>query len=232
MLANFSKEEIVIPKATVVGVAEEISPTLLAAINDDARPADKRNDRTHCDIDGVEDEAKFRDYLREVLGHLPEHERAVMEPVLCKYKRVFHMNEDSPFQGTDLVEHRVITGDARPIRKAPYRVPFALREEMETQVKDMLRKGGIEPSSSPWAAPAILVPKKSTDARPKYRFCVDFRALNNITQFDNYPLPLFEETVSTLHGSRYFSVIDLYSGFWQINLAEEDKLKTAFTVPS
>jgi len=84
MLANFSEEEIVIPKATVVGVAEEISPTLVAAINDDARPADKRNGRTHCDIDSVEDEAKFCDYLREVLGHLPEHERAVMEPVLRK----------------------------------------------------------------------------------------------------------------------------------------------------
>jgi len=142
------------------------------------------------------------------------------------------MNEDSPFQGTDLVEHRVVTGDARPIRNVPYRVPFALRDEMETQVKDMLRKGVIEPSLSPWAAPAILVPKKSTDGRPKYRFCEDFRALNKITQFDNYPLPLFEETVSTLHGSRYFSVFDLYSGFWQIKLVEEDKLKTAFTVPS
>jgi hypothetical protein len=60
---------------------------------------------------------------------------------------------------------------------------------------------------------------------------MDFRALNKITRFDNYPLPVFEETVSNLHGGRYFSVIDLYSGFWQIKLAE-DKLKTAFTVAS
>jgi len=61
---------------------------------------------------------------------------------------------------------------------------------------------------------------------------VDFRALNKITKFDNYPLPLFEETVSTLYCSRYFSVVDLYSGFWQIKLTEEYKMKTAFTVPS
>ena len=100
---------------------------------------------------------------------------------------------------------------------------------MESQVRNMLRKGVIEPSSSPWAAPAILVPNKSTDGKPKYRFFVDFRALNKITQFDNYPLSIFEETVPTLHGSRYFSVVDLYSGFWQIKLAEEDKLKTSFT---
>jgi len=61
---------------------------------------------------------------------------------------------------------------------------------------------------------------------------VDFRALNAVTQFDTYPLPVFEETVATLHGSKYFSVIDCYSGFWQVKIAEEDKLKTAFSVPS
>jgi hypothetical protein len=118
---------------------------------------------------------------------------------------VVHNDEKAEFKGTDLIEHRIITGDAKPIRKAPYRVPYALREEMEGQVRDMLSKGVIEPSSSPWSAPAILVPKKTLDGRPKYRFCVDFRALNKVTQFDTYPLPIFDETVSTLHGSRYFS---------------------------
>jgi hypothetical protein len=103
---------------------------------------------------------------------------------------------------------------------------------MEIEVKDMFKRGLIEPSQSPWGAPALLVPKKSLDGKPKYRFCVDFCALNKITTFDNYLLPVFDETVSTLHGRRYFSVIDLYLGFWQIKLAEEDKLKTAFTVPS
>ena len=98
---------------------------------------------------------------------------------------------------------------------------------METQVRNMLKNGVIEPSSSPWAAPAILVPKKSSDGRPKYRFCVDFRALNQVTQFDTYPLPIFEETVLTLHGSQYFSALDCYSGFWQLKLAEEVKMKTA-----
>jgi len=99
---------------------------------------------------------------------------------------------------------------------------------MDNQIQDMLNKGVIEESSSPWASPAILVPKRSPDGTPKYRFCVDFRALNAVTHFETYPLPLFEETVSTLHGSKYFSVLDCYSGFWQIKIAEEDKLKTAF----
>jgi hypothetical protein len=105
-------------------------------------------------------------------------------------------------------------------------------DEMEGQIKDMLKKGVIEPSFSPWSAPAILVPKKTLDGRPKYRFCVDFRALNKVTQFDTYPLPTFDETVSTLHGNRYFSVLDCYSGFWKLKLAEEDKMRTAFSMPS
>ena len=125
-----------------------------------------------------------------------------------------------------------MTGDAKPIRKALYRVPFALRQEMQDQVKDMLAKGIIEESKSPWSSPSILVPKKSLDGKLKYRFCVDFRALNAVTQFDTYPLPLFEETVSTLHGSKYFTVKDCNSGFWQIKIAKDDKLKTAFSKPS
>jgi hypothetical protein len=152
--------------------------------------------------------------LQDVLGHLSDEERGVMEPVLSRYSHVFHLDENSPLKGTDLVKHQIVTGDTRPIRKAPYRVHFALRQKMETQVKDMLKKGVIEPSQSPWGAPALLVPKKSSDGKPKYRFCVDLRALNKITTFDNYPLPVFDETVSTLHGSRYFSVIDFNSGFW------------------
>ena len=126
-----------------------------------------------------------------MLGHITRKERSVLEPVLKKFRHVFHHDDDAEFKGTDLVEHRIITGDAKPIRKAPYRVPYALREELEGQVRDMLRKGVIEPSSSPWAATAILVPKTTSDGRPKYRFCVDFRALNQVTQFDTYPLPIF-----------------------------------------
>ena len=103
---------------------------------------------------------------------------------------------------------------------------------MENQIETMLRKGVIEASYSPWSSLVILVPKKTLDGKPKYRFCVDFRTQNAVTQFETYPLPVFEETVSTLHGSKYFSVIDCYSGFWQIKIAEEDKMKTAFSTPS
>ena len=81
----------------------------------------------------------------------------------------------------------------------------------------------IRKNSSPWVAPAILVPKKISDGKPKFRFCVDFRALNAVTKFDPYPLPRFDETNSTLFGSKYFTFLDCYSGFWQINVRDNTR---------
>ena len=103
---------------------------------------------------------------------------------------------------------------------------------MQTQVQNMLNKQIVRPSKSPWSAPTILVPKKSQDGKPKFRFCVDFRALNSVTQFDPYPLPVFEETTSTLYGSKYFTVLDCYSGFWQVGIKEEHKERTGFSLTS
>jgi hypothetical protein len=232
MLVNFSHEEIVIPKATVIGVAEEISPSLIAALNEDEKSKPEGGNARRKPVNTVKNSDKHKAYVQEAVSHLSGEEKQVMEAVLLKYGHVFHDESKGTFPGTDVIEHRIITGDAKPIRKAPYRVPFALRGEMERQVKDMLDKGIIEPSSSPWSAPCILVPKKSSTGVPKWRFCLDFRALNKVVQYDNYPLPVFEETVSTLYGSAFFSVLDCQSGYWQVKIAEEDKMKTAFTVPS
>jgi hypothetical protein len=77
-----------------------------------------------------------------------------------------------------------------------------------------------------------LVPKKKgPDGKPQYRFCVDFRALNYVTRFDLYPLPL-EEATSALYGSKYFTVLHCYSGFWQMGIRKDHKELTGFTVPS
>ena len=103
---------------------------------------------------------------------------------------------------------------------------------MQAQMEKMLDKGVIRSSNSPWLAPAILVPKKSPDGTPKYRFCVDFRALNSVTKFDTYPIPVFDEATASLHGSRYFTTLDCQSGFWQVPIKEEHRERTGFTVPS
>ena len=91
-----------------------------------------------------------------------------------------------------------------------------------------VRSGCVEDSVSAWASPVVLVPKPDKTNR----FCVDFRALNAHTVRDVYPLPRITDTLHLLGGKRYFTSLDLLSGFFQIPLSEEAKLKTAFITPS
>ncbi|XP_062421526.1 uncharacterized protein clasp1b [Pungitius pungitius] len=88
----------------------------------------------------------------------------------------------------------------------------------------MQRAGIIEPSESPWASPVVMVPKKGGE----WRFCVDYRRLNDVTKKDSYPLPRVDECLDLVAGSSWFSSLDLRSGYWQVPLAEEARPKTAF----
>ena len=86
----------------------------------------------------------------------------------------------------------------------------------------MLDLGVIEPSSSPWSSPVVLVTKKDGYTR----FCVDYRKLNDVTVKDAYPLPLISDCLETLSGAKYFGTMDVNSGLWQVGLAPMDKEKT------
>ena len=142
---------------------------------------------------------------------------------------MFHHEDINGFNYTDVMEHQILLGNSAPVRRPHYRTQYAPRHEMEDQVVNMLDKGIIRASNSSWSAPAFLVPKKAADGEQKYRFCVDFRAPNAATKLDSYPQPVFEETTSSIFGSRYFSVLDCYSGFWQVPIKEEHKERTGFT---
>ena len=92
----------------------------------------------------------------------------------------------------------------------------------------MLNQDIIEPSESPWASPVVLVRKKDGSLR----YCIDYRKLNSVTVKDSYPLPRIDESLDALGGSRYFSTLDLASGYWQIELDEDAKQKSAFCTTS
>ena len=118
------------------------------------------------------------------------------------------------------------TGDARPKKYPVRRMPFAVRQEVARQLHNMQRNGVIQPSKSPWASPVVLVKKRDGS----HRFCVDYRGLNSVTTADNFPLPRIDD-LDQLGDSKYFSSIDLASGFWQIRMHPSAQEKTAFVTP-
>jgi len=227
MLANVSDQTLTVPKSTVLGIAEQASEQLIDRITQRKEPSSDSPLRPQN-----KNEALYRKLLNGKLDHLTQEDRELIEPILLKYALVFHDDETNDFKGTNAIEHEIPIGNARSIKRPQYRIPYALRKEMQTQVKNMLNKGVIRPSNSPCSAPAIWVPKKSADGIPKYRYCVDFRALNSVTKVDTYPIPVFEEATASLHGSRYFTTLNCQSGFWQVPIKEEHRERTGFTVPS
>ncbi|MES9884745.1 MAG: reverse transcriptase domain-containing protein [Sedimenticola sp.] len=154
---------------------------------------------------------------------LADEEVNAMETLLVKHQDVFARSKED-LGRTTIAKHKINTGDAGPIRQPPRRVPIAKREEVKMEVQKMLDQKIIEPCKGPWSAPIVLVKKKDGTTR----FCVDYRRLNSCTYKDSYPLPKIDESLDSLRGSRWFSTLDLASGYWQVAMDEQDVEKTGF----
>lgn len=150
-------------------------------------------------------------------------ENSVKE-VLQEFQDVFETPTELPPQrGFD---HAIpLKTGSEPPALRPYRVPHHQKEEMEKQIKQLLDASIIRPSDSPYAAPALLVKKKDGT----WRLCTDFRKLNDQTIKNKFPIPIIEDLLDELHGAKYFTKIDLRSGYYQIRMKKEDIPKTAFT---
>lgn len=128
---------------------------------------------------------------------------------------------------TDVVQHSVKLKSDDPVHKKPYPVPYALRERMQKEIDNMTEVGIIEPSTSPYASPVVLVRKDDSSIR----FCCDYRALNSITVFDPRPMPRMDDLLNEVSRAKFISKIDLTKGYWQIPLDEDAKQKSAFVTP-
>ena len=122
------------------------------------------------------------------------------------------------------LRHCIETGNAAPVCQAVRRLPTARRKEVQDFLKKMQEKDVIQQSTSTWASPIVLVKKKDGSTH----FCVDYHRLNEFTRKDVYPLPRIDSTLDTLAGSQWFSILDLISGYWQVEIEEKDRPKTAF----
>jgi hypothetical protein len=144
--------------------------------------------------------------------------------LILDYQDIF-VGENGQLGRTGLTTHKIDTGNAKPIKLPARRVPLAKKQTIEDEVDKMLEQGVIEPSDSPWSAPVVLVTKRDGSVR----FCINFTRLNSITCRDAYPLPRIDETLETLGGARWFNTLDLASSYWQVEMDQADKHKTAFS---
>nr|GFB92747.1 putative reverse transcriptase domain, aspartic peptidase domain protein [Tanacetum cinerariifolium] len=113
---------------------------------------------------------------------------------------------------------------AEPISKAPYRMAPIELKELKDQLQELLERGFIRPSVSPWGAPVLFVRKKDGSMR----LCINYRVLNKITIRNHYPLPRIDNLIDQLQGAMHFSKIDLRSGYHQLRVKEQDISETAF----
>ena len=146
--------------------------------------------------------------------------------MLNKFASLFVLKE-GPVGRTQFVKHSITT-EGPPVRQPVRRVSQALKEVINTEMTKMLEHGVVKPSSSLWSSPVVLVKKKDRS----WRFCVDYRKLNAVTHCDAYPLPRIDATLDSLAGSTYFSTLCLASGYWQVEIEDQDKEKTAFSTPN
>ena len=160
------------------------------------------------------------------LSHLLPEQQTKLKEFLQQNENIFARNIKE-LGTTTKTEHSIDTGGSHPIKQLPCRLPNVLREDVNRQVGEMLDSGVIRPSKSPWASPIVLVKKKDGT----WRFCVDFRKLNDVTVKDSFPLPQINDLLDTLAGQRYFTTLDLASGYWQVSMERSSIEKTAFVIP-
>jgi hypothetical protein len=149
-----------------------------------------------------ESSSKVQEVIEAARSNLSDGEFQELEDLTTDYEDIFATGSED-YGRTDRVYHRIDTGDG------------------------MQRHGIIEESESPWPSTVVLVRKKN-----ELRFCVDCRKLNNVTKKDCFPLPRIDNTLDTLSGAKWFSTLDLKSGYWQVDVHPDDREETAFSTGS
>lgn len=164
------------------------------------------------------------------LAGLNTEEQKSIENICAKFPDIFHLPGDKLLT-TPIYEQSIdLKPNTVPIYTKQYRLPNSQKLEIDKQIQNMLNDGIIEESRSPWSSPLLLVPKKSDSTNgKKWRVVIDYRKLNNEIQDDKFPLPNINEILDSLSGAMYFTHLDLYQGFFQINLKSSSRPCTAFT---
>ena len=216
---NVSEKEILLKRGTVLGkmfpVHEEDVQVMSASVENDGVESNEGVPEHLCDV------------LERCSALLEEDEIEEVVKLLAEYQDVFSAGEYD-IGRTGLIRHSISTQTARPVRQSLRRSSPEQRAEVERQVKELKKRNLIRPSDSAWASPVVLVGKKDGSKR----LCLDYRKLNEVTVKDAYPLPRIDDSLDALGGAKFFSTLDLASGYWQVEMDEDARAKSAFVTNS
>ncbi|KZS08150.1 Uncharacterized protein APZ42_027948 [Daphnia magna] len=207
MVENHSFTEVNIPRNTKLGVIEIIRQVIGKVALNKSEP--KLNET----------------FEAFVISDVDPEFQVPLSKLLNDFHDLF-ASKDSELGNTNFIKHTIDTQGRGPLRQRPYRVTNYQIKLLEDKVQEMLEADVIRYSHSPWASPVVLVEKKNSEVR----FCVDYRKLNSITKKDSFRIPRIDETSDQLFGKKFFTTLDLASGYWQIQVDDSAIDKTAFVV--
>ena len=221
LIVNLGDSATSLKRRTVIGLLSKESPALSfhatsCGIEVSTDPVTNTEDHTH----------NLPEVGKLIAECVTGTDREALHQLLADNSDLFAWGElDLGF--TDRVHHRIQLASDAPVSQPYRRLPFKQLEEVRQHLQQLMEKGVIRESASPYSSPIVLVRKANGDLR----MCVDYRKLNSITRRDAFPLPRIDESLDALGGAQIFSTLDLACGYHQVAMAEEDKQKTAFTTP-
>lgn len=208
-LTNISDKDVTIPANTPLCQIHHVSSVL---------------SKSMC-VGDTTDEDFFKMFdLDSIPSEVPAEIVTQLKAILLKWKSVFCLG-NWDLGKTNLVKHTINVTDETPVKQRHRRIPPAMLDEVRQHLSDMLQSGVIRESSSPWSSPIVFARKPNGSLR----LCLDLREVNKRTIKDAYYLPRINETLDSLGGSKYFTCLDLQTGYWQVEIEESHKAYTAFS---
>jgi hypothetical protein len=220
LLSNLGPESRLLPRGFALGVTALV-PRVIAL----ARPDEPNQEKgAGSNSGGARPRVSHEDFTWD---HLCESDADSLWTLITEYQDIFasDMSQLGDYKGPPMT---LETADSTPVYVRAYRIPQAKRQALEEHVKKLHDAKIITPCQSAYSSPVVMVKKKTGD----WRFCVNFKMLNDKLVDNKFPLPNIRELLSSFNKANFYSVLDLNSGFWQLPIVPEDVHKTAFQTPS